>query len=211
MNMIIFFLAALILFIIAIISLVFSLIKKKPKKKALILAISGMICMVISFAMAPASPTTEKKGEIENTTENSTDESKQEETEDIYKIGDVIKVSTPNGSYNLSITGISETTDRNQFSDTQADRVIIVDYNYENIDVPEELYIFDSNFKAYDADNNSLETYPADIKAADSIGAGRKTTGQMAFALNNETNKVELEYFDNMFADSKDCLIILEW
>ncbi|WP_294578779.1 DUF4352 domain-containing protein [uncultured Thomasclavelia sp.] len=209
--MLIFFLVALILFIIAIVSFVLSLIKKKSKKKALILAICGLLCMIISFAMTPANPTTEKKGETVNTTENSTNESEQEETETTYKIGDIIGVTTSDGSYNLTITGVSETSDRNQFSDTQADRVIIIDYAYENIDVQDELYIFDSNFKAYDADNNSLETYPADVKSPDSIGAGRKTTGQMAFALNNGTNKIELEYFDNMFADSRDCLIVVEW
>lgn len=160
--------------------------------------------------MAPASPTTEKTGDS-NTGEVVDGDEDTDQEEEVYKIGDVIKVSTSNGSYSLTITGVTETDERNEFSDTKADRVIIVDYAYENIDVDDELYIFESNFKAYDADNNSLETYPADIKSADSISAGRKTTGQMAFALNNSTNKIELEYFDNMFNDSKDCLIVLEW
>lgn len=208
--MIILFLAAIILFIIAIVSFISALIKKKSKKNALIFLIAGVICFFISFAMAPASPTTEKTGDS-NTGEVVDGDEDTDQEEEVYKIGDVIKVSTSNGSYSLTITGVTETDERNEFSDTKADRVIIVDYAYENIDVDDELYIFESNFKAYDADNNSLETYPADIKSADSISAGRKTTGQMAFALNNSTNKIELEYFDNMFNDSKDCLIVLEW
>lgn len=202
--------AAIILFIIAIVSFISALIKKKSKKNALIFLIAGVICFFISFAMAPASPTTEKTGDS-NTGEVVDGDEDTDQEEEVYKIGDVIKVSTSNGSYSLTITGVTETDERNEFSDTKADRVIIVDYAYENIDVDDELYIFESNFKAYDADNNSLETYPADIKSADSISAGRKTTGQMAFALNNSTNKIELEYFDNMFNDSKDCLIVLEW
>lgn len=208
--MIILFLAAIILFIIAIVSFISALIKKKSKKNALIFLIAGVICFFISFAMAPASPTTEKTGDS-NTGEVVDGDEDTDQEEEVYKIGDVIKVSTSNGSYSLTITGVTETDERNEFSDTKADRVIIVDYAYENIDVDDELYIFESNFKAYDADNNSLETYPADIKSADSISAGRKTTGQMAFALNNSTNKIGLEYFDNMFNDSKDCLIVLEW
>ena len=208
--MIILFLAAIILFIIAIVIFISALIKKKSKKNALIFLIAGVICFFISFAMAPASPTTEKTGDS-NTGEVVDGDEDTDQEEEVYKIGDVIKVSTSNGSYSLTITGVTETDERNEFSDTKADRVIIVDYAYENIDVDDELYIFESNFKAYDADNNSLETYPADIKSADSISAGRKTTGQMAFALNNSTNKIELEYFDNMFNDSKDCLIVLEW
>lgn len=208
--MIILFLAAIILFIIAIVSFISALIKKKSKKNALIFLIAGVICFFISFAMAPASPTTEKTGDS-NTGEVVDGDEDTDQEEEVYKIGDVIKVSTSNGSYSLTITGVTETDERNEFSDTKADRIIIVDYAYENIDVDDELYIFESNFKAYDADNNSLETYPADIKSADSISAGRKTTGQMAFALNNSTNKIELEYFDNMFNDSKDCLIVLEW
>lgn len=206
--MIIFFLAALILFVVAIVSLVSAFIRKKSKKKALIFFISGIICFVISFALSPADTTTEKTGNSEVTSKEKTN---NESPDEIYKAGDTIKVNTSNGSYSLTVSGVSETKERNEFSDIKADRVIIIDYSYENIDVPEELYIFESNFKAYDADNNALESYPANIKSSDSIGAGRKTSGQMAFALNNDTNKIELEYFDNMFNDTKDCLIVLEW
>lgn len=206
--MIIFFLAALILFVVAIVSLVSAFIRKKSKKKALVFFISGIICFVISFALSPADTTTEKTGNSEVTSKEKTNNESQDE---IYKVGDTIKVNTSNGSYSLTVSGVSETKERNEFSDIKADRVIIIDYSYENIDVPEELYIFESNFKAYDADNNALESYPANIKSSDSIGAGRKTSGQMAFALNNDTNKIELEYFDNMFNDTKDCLIVLEW
>lgn len=220
--MIIFFLASVILIILAIISFISSLIKKKSKKTALVFLLSSIVCFFISIMMSPSEPTTEKVGETESSDSESASSDLEEENndseiqataaaEETYKVGDVIQISTYNGSYSFTITGISETSDRNEFSDIQADRVVVIDYEYENIDVPEELYISDMNFKAYDADNNALETYPADIKYADSISAGRKTTGQMAFALNNPTNRIELEYFDNMFSSTKDCLIVAEW
>lgn len=227
--MIIFFLAAFVLCVVAMVSLVSALINKKSKKPALIFFISGIICLVIPFVISPAATTIEKTVDSQITTEQTeTPEQSKKETykvgdtieqteaseqpkEKTYKVGDTIKINNSDGSYTLTITGVSETADRNQFSDIKADRVIIIDYVYENIDTDDELYIFDLKFKAYDADNNTLEIYPADIKYSKSIGAGRKTTGQMAFALNNATNKIELEYFDNMFNDSKDCLIVIEW
>lgn len=219
--MIVFFLASVILIILAIVSFISSLIKKKSKITALVFLLSSIVCFFISMMMSPSEPTTEKVGETESSdsesassdVEGENNDSEIEETseEETYKVGDVIQISTYNGSYSFTITGISETSERNEFSDIQADRVVVIDYEYENNDVPEELYISDMNFKAYDADNNALETYPADIKYADSISAGRKTTGQMAFALNNPTNRIELEYFDNMFSSTKDCLIVAEW
>lgn len=204
--MVFLFLAAIVLFVVALVLLALAIAKKTSKKKALIVFLSGVACFILSVALAPATTTTESTDSLE--TEEIT---KNDEKEDIYKIGDVIKVTTSDGSYSLTITGVHETKDRNQFSDVKADRVIILDYSYENIDVDDELYIFESNFKAYDAENNSLETYPADTKSAKSISAGRKTEGQMAFALNSKSNKVELEYFDNMFNDNRDCLIVVEW
>lgn len=217
--MIIFFLASIILFILAIVSFVSALLKKKSKKTALVFVISAVICFFVSFMLSPAEPTTEvtsdsnssETGDLSDDSTAGDNDTEKQTSEENYKVGDTIKVSTNDGSYTFSITGITETADRNEFSDIQADRVVIIDYAYENIDVPEELYLSEFNFKAYDADNNALETYPANIKYADSVSAGRKTTGQMAFALNNPTNKIELEYFDNMFSSSKDCLIVVEW
>lgn len=62
----------------------------------------------------------------------------------------------------------------------------------------------------YDADGNVLETYPADTKYASAVSPGHKSSGQMAYALNNSTNYIEAEYHDNMFMAS-DLTVILEW
>lgn len=135
-----------------------------------------------------------------------------------YHIGDEILVETDEGSYSLCITGVSETSDRNQFSDKQADRVIIIDYRYENIShatefgdyYNDELHIGDFDFSMYDADGEVLETYPVDTKYAQAVSVGHKSSGQMAYALNNSQNYIEAEYHDNMFMGS-DFTIILEW
>lgn len=135
-----------------------------------------------------------------------------------YHIGDSILVRTDSGSYSLRITGVRETSDRNEFSDTKADRVVIIDYKYKNISHStefgdyhnDELYISDLDFSMYDADGEALETYPADIKEASGVSVGHKTSGQMAYALNNNKNYIEAEYSDNFLMGS-DFKIILKW
>ena len=61
-------------------------------------------------------------------------------------------------------------TKLNEFSDTKADRVVILSYEYENISLNNDLYISDFNFKLYDKENNALDSYPADVKYPDSVG-----------------------------------------
>lgn len=143
-----------------------------------------------------------------STDEGST-EKKQSKTE--YSLNQDIYVKNSSGEYRLKITGIRETSDRNEYSDTQADRVIIISYEYENISLEEDLYISDSDFKIYDKQGNILETYPVDYKYPDSIGNGRKATAEAAFALNSSDNYVELEYYDNMFNSKSDCLVKINW
>lgn len=148
----------------------------------------------------------------EETDESASNEKEQTENEPAqFVIGDQITINNDSGEYLLSIDGIKETDDRNSYSDTEANRVIIIDYSYENISVEDELNIFDFHFKAYDSNGNLMETYPVSIDYADGVGIGRKTKGQLAYALNDDNNYIELEYFSNMFNSKKDCLIVLEW
>lgn len=128
-----------------------------------------------------------------------------------YRLNEPAIIKTNYGSYRLTITDVTETSKRNQFSDKQADRVILISYEYENIDSEENVYIFDSHFKIYDNENNSLETYPVSDKAGESVSIGRKTNAIMAYALNNDTNHIEIEHYSNMFNSKYDCLFEIEW
>lgn len=128
-----------------------------------------------------------------------------------YAIGDEIIIKNDSGEYKLTITGVEETDDRNEFADSTPERVIIISYAYENISHNSDLYISEMNFKAYDKDNNAMDTYPlSTVEYPDSISTGRKTSAQLAYGLNSSDNYVELEFYDNMFLDS-DCKIALEW
>lgn len=128
-----------------------------------------------------------------------------------YGINQDVFVTNSSGEYRLRITGIKETKERNEFSDKLANKVVVISYEYENISMTSDLSIFEWNFKVYDSDSNILETYPVDTKYSASVGTGRKATASMAYALNNKNNYIELEFYDNMFNSSSDCIFKLEW
>ena len=67
-----------------------------------------------------------------------------------YGMNQDIYIKNSSGEYRLKITGIRETADRNEFSDTVANRVIIISYEYENISQEDDLYISDYDFKVYE-------------------------------------------------------------
>lgn len=135
----------------------------------------------------------------------------EEESKKTYHIGEEVLVSTKNGEYKIKFTGIEETDERNQFSETKADRVVILSYEYENISLNNDLYISDFNFKLYDKENNALDSYPANVKYPDSVGIGRKTSAQVAYALNSLENYIELEYYDNIIGSKSNFKVVLEW
>lgn len=129
-----------------------------------------------------------------------------------YGLNEDVYAKTSSGEVRIKITGVQETSSRNEFSDIKADRVILILYEYENISYSEDVMISDLNFKVYDKDNNSLESYPAtEQKYGDAVGTGRKSSAVVAYALNNENNYVELEYYANIFNSSSDCTFVLEW
>ena len=164
-----------------------------------------LVCGVMYFMLAVGSGTNVSTSTDSNGT---TSQSAKIAT---YKMNEDIYITTSSGKYRVKFTGIKETKDRNQFSDTKADRVVIIEYEYENMTKDQDLYVSSLDFKAYDKQNNALETYPASVKYPSNVGKGRKATASVAYALNSTDNYIELEYYDNMFNDNADCKVIFEW
>lgn len=162
-----------------------------------------LICGIVYFMLAVGSSS-------DSTSVSSNSDGSGETT--IYHLNEDIYITKSTGKYRVKFTNIKETKERNRYSDKEAKRVIVIDYEYENIDQESDLYVSDvTNFKLYDKDNNVLETYPVDIKYATSIGKGRKGSASVAYALNNDSNYIELEYYDNTWNSSPDCKVIFEW
>lgn len=172
--------------------------------KKLLLA---LLCANLAFGLVGCSSDAETKKEEDTPKE----ETKKKEEKKTYAIGEKVVVTTDLGKYYIVINGVTETADRNEFSDTPAERVVLISYTYENVSYEEDLYISDSNFKPYDKAGTKLEKYPVEISFPDAIGTGRNISASMAYALNSPDNYIELEFYDNMFNSKSDCMFEIIW
>lgn len=169
-------------------------------KKILLCLFCGLSIVNLTGCMSDASTSNDGSGsDVNNQVKKS------------YGLNEDVYITNSNGEYSLRITGIKETSDRNQFSDKVANRVIIISYEYENISLNDDLYISSLDFKVYDKDNNILDTYPVTTEYPTSIGTGRKAKASEAYALNISDNYIELEFYDNMFNSNSDCVFKLNW
>ena len=169
------------------------------------------LCAVLTLSACGESEVQEKTQQTETIAQQDTtsiepeevseEETPKEEAIKRYSLGDTLTVSEDGVDlYEITFDKAFLTEDRNQFSEKEAEKVVVIEYTYENIADEENLYVFDSNFKVYDASGNVLETYPAGAeKYPQAISKGKKCTANMSFALNNESNNLELEFYDNMF------------
>ena len=155
------------------------------KKAVSTILIIAVIIIYTIFAVA--------SGESAQTSTEKSSQTTTAEEKATYGLNEDVYVKTSLGEVRVKVTGVQETASRNEFSDIKADRVILISYEYENISYSEDVMLSDLNFKVYDKDNNSLESYPAmEQKYGDAVGTGRKTSAVVAYALNNENNYVEL-------------------
>lgn len=167
-----------------------------------------VICTFSFFAIASGEDAETSSNGEDGAGTTASQESKMPE----YKLNETVTVKTGQGEYTVKMTGVKETADRNQFSDIKAKKVILISYEYENKTYADDLSVSSMNMKVYDKENNLLETYPASgTKYGSSVGTGRKSNGVIAYALNSDSNYVEIEFYDNMFNSSADCKFILEW
>ncbi len=126
-----------------------------------------------------------------------------------YNIGDTVTVDLKEGSYKFTITGVSETDYRDEYSDVDADRVIIIDYEYESIDY-DDLWITEYDVSVYDENGTACDDYYAPVTNAKKISAGRNTSGQMAFAITEGKNYAELE-LEGDYSSGIVATYVLEW
>ena len=131
-----------------------------------------------------------------------------------YKLGDTADVSATYGNYRLTFTEVVESDKRNEYADTQPERIVIVKYLYENIDCTQDITISYLYFRAYDSDGNLLDTYPStEIEYPNTISAGGKKIASVAYALNDDTNYIKLQFYNVDYSDMShaECTFELEW
>lgn len=149
----------------------------------------------------------------ENTNENKKVENKdtKKEENNTYKLNDTIVLNNGDGTMNLKFLSVNETKKRNEFEDKQYKKIIFIEYYYENIDLDEDFYIDENNFKVYDKNNTILETYPLGDIFATAISKGRNATHKIAYGLNSDDNYIEIELRSQSTGKSLNKKVILEW
>ena len=115
------------------------------------------------------------------------------------QLGDTIYITTSSGDYELTFTNAYYTDERNEYSSTLADKVIILEYEYKNISYENNfldgLFICEgTHYKVYDGDGYSLEIYPANLPYhQDSVSKNRSSKGSEAFAVIGDQTHYEIE------------------
>ena len=131
------------------------------------------------------------------------------ETPQVYRFGlnETVPMTTTYGDYEITFTDAYFTDERNQFSDTQADKVLIIVYEYKNVsyvpDYTDGLFICEGlDYKVYGEDGFSLETYPASLPYyQDTVSAGRSSKGSEAFAVVGDQHHFEIELGSNVIVE----------
>ena len=128
---------------------------------------------------------------------NSTQTKQEDNTNDTFVF------ESNNQKYELTITGVKETKDRNQFSSKTPEQVLLIDYTYKNVS-GSDLFISDMNFKLIDEEGFVGYSYPIEYTMPQSIPAGTSCKAQLALGIDNKSSNIVLHYYDNMFNDNSD-------
>ena len=122
-----------------------------------------------------------------------------------YGLNEEVTISTSYGDYALTITRIQETAERNQFSDKTYPQVFVIDYTYRNISSSDSVYISEMNFNIIDQNGEIGGTYPnSTSRNPEDLTVGVTCRAQMVLGVNNTSNNIKLQYFDNMFNSQPD-------
>ncbi|HBE9895610.1 TPA: hypothetical protein KNO03_003512 [Clostridioides difficile] len=160
----------------------------KINKKILSLVLSLVIGISVVGCSSPSSPDDSSKKDAK--TEQKKDEKKE------YKFGDTIEMKDyDEGTYKLTFEGVRSTDERNEFAEMEAKKVVFVDFNYENVDCKEAVFVTEGiEYQVTDGDGNVLQTYPVSdySRMQQETTAGTKSKGTTAFAITSDSNAVKI-------------------
>src|SRR5699024_11012842 len=115
---------SLILSVLAIVLGIIALVKKKGKIICIIsivLAIFGLI-----FVFSEDNGTTVTSSTSNNSSDSSASRTSNKEETKVYGLNEEITIKNVSGEYTLTITGIQEMQERNQFSDKTPAQVFLI-------------------------------------------------------------------------------------
>ena len=194
---------SLILAVLGIVLAAICLKKQESKGMCITAIVLSVIGLIVLFSEPSGTKVTSGGGA-------SVSGDKSSKTE-VYKIGDTVTISNNSGDeYTLQLTGIQETDERNEFSDKDAAQVFIIDYTYQCNKTNDDIYISEMNFKIIDENGEIGDSYPITTKYPQNITEGITCKAQMALCVYNQSSKIKLQYFDNMFNSKPDVVYEIE-
>lgn len=132
-------------------------------------------------------------------------ESKQEEQNKVYGLNETWTVD---GLWALTFTSVTQTEERNQYSDKTPAQVVYLNYDYENLGYQsdiQDLYISTNSFQIIDSAGAIAETYPlTSTTYPQQVPVGAKCIGaQECIALTNASDKIKVivSLYDNNYTE----------
>lgn len=132
-------------------------------------------------------------------------ESKQEEQNKVYGLNETWTVD---GLWALTFTSVTQTEERNQYSDKTPAQVVYLNYDYENLGYQsdiQDLYISTNSFQIIDSAGAIAETYPlTSTTYPQQVPVGAKCIGaQECIALTNASDKIKVivALYDNNYTE----------
>ena len=166
-------------------------VEKKPfYKRVWFIVLAALVVIGVLANMGGSDDSKETASKSTTTSETSTavssSKASSEETEATYKVGDVI---TFDDEAEFTITGAEWTDERNEFDDTNPERVLKVTYNVKNLSNDD--YVLGTDLELY-VNGQKMDTYPND-STFDSISKGRSYEGAVEYFGVNGSGDIEVE------------------
>lgn len=121
-------------------------------------------------------------------------EKEQEELENKeYAAGErVVIKQNDNEVAAFTFNSAKATDERNQFDDSGAKQVVLINYTVENIDVDDDLYLSSVSMTVIGDDGSVSDTYPVSGEYAKPCPKGAKSTGDEAYGFKTPTKKIKI-------------------
>lgn len=142
-----------------------------------------LVVLVVSGAIGSTIDNEPKSGSKGNSAPSSV----SKKTEKTYTVGDTVTV----GDVTYTLNDVQLTDERNEFEDSNPEKVIKVTYHVKN-NSDDDLPI-GADLNAYGPDNKKLETYPLTDTTMDAVAPGKEADVTTGFGLNG-SGKVELQF-----------------
>lgn len=166
-------------------------VEKKPfYKRAWFIVLAALVVIGVFANMggdgdskdtsASSSAKSESTSAVSSTKESSQDKGKT------YKVGDVI---TFKDEAEITITGAEWSDERNEFADTNPEKVLKVTYNVNNLS--DDDYVLGDDLELY-VNGKKMDTYP-NGGTLDSISKGRSFEGAVQYFGVNGSGDIEVE------------------